>query len=307
MPGCQYDTVAMLRHFARRFPGLATATVASTAVGTFVATKSAIRCEGEEDEKKSARNLLKKMPTRGGSTSLTHSQQEEIQQSQLFEAYRDYFKGAQSDITEEDLRQILIGCGILDNHLVATFFHMLQLKEAKKGGKKKKAKAGGVKKETQELGELPDKVTYKIFIEQCILLSQGDDAQKIDFIFDFVDIDKGGLIDKYEMAIAVRHLLWCQTNWYGEEILYSGLYDQDLYFEVPTESIVQMKANKFAHDMIMSIPGASRSAGATRKQFLQFMTKGGKDVKFLKQLFSVLGAYDPPGFDDPMMRNEYYE
>lgn len=278
----------MFRQISRRFPRMA-ASVAFSAPIVGAGGVQMIFCS--EEEKK-----VKKVATRRTST-LTASQADEFFSSQLVEAYRDYFKGNQEEFVETDLREILIGCGILDNHLVATFFHMLQLKEAEnskaKGAPKKKAKG---KKDDLDL---PDKISFKTFNDICLLLNQGEEAQKIDFIFDFVDITKRGMIDKYEMSTAVRHLLWCQTNWYGEEIVYSGNWDHDLYFEVPTEHVVQLKANVFAHEMVMKIPGGSRSVGITKKQFNQFMQRGGKEVNFLKGLFSVLGAYEPPEFKIP--------
>lgn len=227
--------------------------------------------------------------------ALTNSEQDEVLASQLVAAYTDHTQFEAKALTEDDLRDILVGCGILDNHIVATFFHMLQLKEAqrKKGGGKGK-KAG--KEAGKEDVELADTISFETFFEVAVMLTKGEEAKKVEFIFDFVDITCRGLIDKYEMSTAVRHLLWCQTNWYGEEILYDGAFDHDLFFEVPTESIAQLKANKFAHEMIMHIPGASRNQGLSKKQFGQFMLKGGKEVKFLKGLFSVLGAYPPPEF-----------
>lgn len=115
-------------------------------------------------------------------------------------------------------------------------------------------------------------------------------------MFDFMDPDKSGMADKNEISIAVRHLLWCQTNWYGEEILYDGAHDLDLYFEVPTEAIAQLKANKFAHDLVMGCHGGGRQLAVTQKQFLQWMATGGKKVETLKGLFSLFGAFPAPEF-----------
>merc|ERR1712113_66539 len=96
--------------------------------------------------------------------------------------------------------------------------------------KKKKATA-----ETTETEAVP-KASFASFCNLCSIFAKGEDLAKFEVMFDFMDPDKSGMADKNEISIAVRHLLWCQTNWYGEEILYDGAHDLDLYFEVPTEA-----------------------------------------------------------------------
>lgn len=222
--------------------------------------------------------------------------QEAVKHFQLFNAYQRHFgEDSRSPVTEQDLTDILLGCGILDPAIVHFMYDALRHREYAR--QLMKAETG---KETDDLDfdedGIPKKVSFRTYWDMCQCLCLGDLRAKSAFIFEFLDLDKNTFVDKFEVSTTMRHLLWCQTNWYGEEILYEGPADLDLYFEVPTESIAQLKANRFAHEMVTSMHGGSKSLQLSKKQFFQWMFKGGKQVETLKGLFSVFGAYDPPTF-----------
>jgi len=215
-----------------------------------------------------------------------------LSEFELFHAYQVHFdESATNPITKDDLTAILLNCGILDPAISDFLFNSLvamDVKNKKKKGGKAAAQAA------VEAGVTS--VTFGSFCNLCNTFCKGEDKAKWEVMFDFMDPDKSGMADKNEISVAIRHLLWCQTNWYGEEILYDGPYDLDLYFDVPTEAIAQLKANKFAHELVMGCHGGGRQQAVDKKQFLQWMATGGKRVETLKGLFSVFGAYEAPKF-----------
>jgi Ca2+-binding EF-hand superfamily protein len=211
-----------------------------------------------------------------------------LEDFEMFHAYQVHFTDdATTPLTKTDLIEILLHCGILDPAISDFLFNSLEAMD------KKKRKKDGVKAKPTE-GEKT--VTFASFKSLCSIFAKGDDLAKWEVMFDFMDPDKSGMADKNEISVAVRHLLWCQTNWYGEEVLYDGPIDLDLFFDVPTEAIAQLKANKLAHDLVVGCHGGGRQAAVNKKQFMQWMGSGGKKVETLKGLFSVFGAYEAPTF-----------
>lgn len=207
----------------------------------------------------------------------------------LFAAYRVHFgENVKKPLTNKDVEAILLHCGILDPEMSVFFFNALvAFDERKKKQKGTKVKSTYGKAE----GQTEKTVSYSSFLSLCHTFFKGDDLAKWEVMFDFMDPDRSGTCDKNEVSVTMRHLLWLQTNWYGEEILYDGPFDLDLYFNVPTEAIAQLKANRFAHEMVMSCHGGGRKLTVTKKQFVNWMTTGGKNPAILKGLFSVFGAY----------------
>jgi len=218
----------------------------------------------------------------------------ELADFELYHGYQVHFdENSTKPIAKADLVEILLHCGILDPAMSDFLFNSLVAMDVKANkGKKKGAKAAA--KAVGEGGV--ETVSYDSFVLLCTTIAKGDDKSKWEVMFDFMDPDKSGMADKNEISTAIRHLLWCQTNWYGEEILYDGPFDLDLYFDVSTEHIAQLKANKFAHELVMSCHGGGRQQAVNKQQFLQWMARGGKRVETLKGLFSVFGAYEAPHF-----------
>merc|ERR1719461_402561 len=211
------------------------------------------------------------------------SKKVELEDFELFHAYQVHFSDdAMQPLKKSDVTEILLHCGILDPAISEFLFNCLLAMDKKK--QKKKAKPATEGEE--------DVVTFASFKHLCNVFAKGDDLAKSEILFDFMDPDKTGLADKNEISTTVRHLLWCQTNWFGEDILYDGPHDLDLYFEVPTEAIAQLKANRFAHEMVIGCHGGGRQLAINQKQFQQWMALGGKRVEKLKGLFSVFGAYE---------------
>jgi len=224
---------------------------------------------------------------------------------QLFHAYEVYFgHNEKKPISKAEMTEILLGCGILDPTICDFLFNSLVAMDMKRSLKKSKRSKPDAKVEVEKVEGVDEpiepaepKVSYQSFHKLCNVFFKGEDLAKWEIMFDFMDHDKTGMADKNEISVALRHLLWCQTNWYGEEILYDGPFDLDLYFDVPTEAIAQLKANKLAHELVMSSHGAGRQSAVTTKQFMHWMRTGGKQVEMVKGLFSIFGAYDPPEFN----------
>jgi len=215
----------------------------------------------------------------------------------LFNSYQVHFgERVKQPVTKTDVEDILLGCGILDPVISTFLFNAMVAMDNKK--KKKENKENKAKSKVRSTYAKPDDVpasaSYSSFLTLCHTFKKGEDKAKWEIMFNFMDGERSGSCDKNGCSIAVRHLLWCQTNWHGEEVLYDGPHDLDLYFNVPTEAIAQLKANKFAHEMVTACHGGGRSLQMSKKQFVQFMMTGGKNVEVLKGLFSVFGAYPPP-------------
>lgn len=289
-----------VRHLASRFASrqLAAAVASTSAAGLLTYNAKFVACdEPTVFSKKASQN--KKM--------------EMGDDFELFHAYEVHFgHDAKQPISRNDLTEILLHVGILDPAISNFLFNSLvamdkkkELRKSKRGrtaGSGKPAEAEVVEKPAEaeaaaEVTSSEETVTYGSFLKLCHTFYKGEDLAKWEIMFDFMDPDKSGMADKNEISIALRHLLWCQTNWYGEEILYDGPFDLDLYFDVPTEAIAQIKANKLAHEMVMASHGGGRQSAVTTKQFLHWMRTGGKQVEYLKGLFSVFGAYNAPTFN----------
>lgn len=237
------------------------------------------------DEKyKSAITNFKRTKT----SQLSEDQKVLMKNSKLMEGFKYKHGEEKVPLTEEDVADVLLGCGVLDRTIVKNTYDTL-MNYAQEQAKKKK-----------NMTIEDDKVPFKTFMDVCALLSIGSDEQKFDFVFDFIDTQQQGLIDKYEISKVVRHLLFCRTNWYGEEVLYESADDFDLYFRVETEQITQLKANTFANDLVKKVH--SGAFAVNRQQFSKWAKQGGKQVESLKKLFSVLGI-----FPDPLQEIEDWE
>jgi len=260
----------MFRHLSRRF-------LASTA-----ASASAVSLLGYQGNFVSCATANEKIH-RTKSQKLV-SKNVDLADFELFHAYQVHFgEDATKPLKKVDVEAILLHCGILDPKISDFLFNSLLAMDKKKAKRTKSTP-------TTDEGEAT--VTFSSFRNLCNTFAKGDDKDKTEIIFDFMDVEKNEFLDKNVVSTAVRHLLWCQTNWYGEEVLYDGPHDLDLYFEVPTESIAQLKANKFAHELVIGCHGGGRQMAINHKQFQQWMQSGGKRVETLKSLFSVFGAYE---------------
>lgn len=270
---------------------LATAAVSASAAGFVSCNTKFVGC-ATLDRQESKKSGSKKME-RQASKKLADASTE-LSDFELFHAYQVHFsEEATNALTLNDLTEILLHVGILDKTISELLFNSLLAMDSKRMTKKKKKTSVETTTETEAEEK---KASFASFCNLCSIFAKGEDLAKFEVMFDFMDPDKSGMADKNEISIAVRHLLWCQTNWYGEEILYDGAHDLDLYFEVPTEAIAQLKANKFAHDLVMGCHGGGRQLAVTQKQFLQWMATGGKKVETLKGLFSLFGAFPAPEF-----------
>merc|ERR1712050_262192 len=131
-----------------------------------------------------------------------------------------------------------------------------------------------------------DKVPFSVFFNLCKMLTTGSEEDKVGFMFDFIDLDKSDLVDKNEISVVARHLLACRMNSYGDDVLFESPDDMDLFWDIPLEVVTQLKANKFAHDIVVSAHGGARQMGMAKKTFKMWYFKGGKRVEELKDLFS---------------------
>lgn len=237
---------------------------------------------------KRTKSVLAKFKSAKSITGLTEEQKMKIANSKLMEGYKYIYGDKKVQLIEEDVEAVLLGCGILDQTIVRNMYLMCVNFSEEAKSKKVRAEEEAEK----EAGNVKEaSIPYTTFEEICSMLAIGTEEQKLHFIFDFIDLDGSGLIDKYEVSEIVRHLLFCHTNWYGEEILYENADDFDLFFGIETETLTQLKANRFAHDMITSCHGGSKQMALNKKQFVMWANRGGKQVEKLKQLFSILGIW----------------
>merc|ERR1712232_1343882 len=99
--------------------------------------------------------------------------------SKLVEAYAYAFGNAKKSLTEEDIGEIMLGCGILDATITHNMYAMLQ----------RNTMAYKAKKDSIDIDTIdpPEKIPPRIFDEMCATVSVGQEAAKINFIFDFID------------------------------------------------------------------------------------------------------------------------
>merc|ERR1712176_917973 len=93
-------------------------------------------------------------------------QSEAVEKSKLFEAYKYQFGEKKVQLSRDDLANVLLGCGILDDYIIDSTYTVLMNQAASK-------RKGGAEK-----GDV-DKVPYSVFFNLCKTLATGSDEEKI--------------------------------------------------------------------------------------------------------------------------------